>query len=269
MQTITLLIIGGSVFMALRGFSRRESYRAHWGEMLRYSLPLLALTIVKRIQAPIELFVIRQRLPTVDSAGFYFATVFGMIPAMFTGAITPYLIPLMSDRFERGESTRSLLTQTLAFNLFVGGTFTILASLFMPLIFQIPGPWTKYAAYAGFVWQVSLIHVLKSSTAIFNSHEHACRRFYYMWYFVPIMLLEAGVLYILPAWSIMQPYFPEEIWLWINQYSEPSLQRFVGIMIAAHGLCFVGSLAQLSFRKHSLRGCKRNVMVDLKKERLL
>lgn len=248
--TITAVV----VFSAMRRLPPRQSYRAHWGEMLRYSLPLLAMTFAVRIQAPVELFVIRHRLPTVDSAGFYFATLFGVIPTFFTNVLMPYLQPLVSERFERGESTHKLFVQPMVFNLIIGIGFACFAAIAMPYIFKIPGPWYEYGDYSRFVWQVSLIQTLKTSFAIFKTHEHACRRFRYMFYVVPIYLLESAVLYGLPAWSLARPYVPESLWLWVNQFATPDLQRFVAIMIAAHLLCFLGTIFHISMREFK---CKK------------
>jgi hypothetical protein len=229
------------VFLALRGMGRRASYRPHWREMLAFSLPLVALTVAARIQGPIEAFVIRHRLPVADSAGYYYAVMIGAIPGYFTAAMMPYFWPLISDRFERGESTRRLLLQSMLFNLALGALFVALFALTMPWFFTLPGPWRPYAPYAGFVWQAALIGTLKSAQGVYTAHEMACRRFTYMWHLVPLMLLESAVLYLLPAWSLARPWLPLSLWQWVAARAQPSLQLFVGIILTANA-AFTGAM---------------------------
>ncbi len=246
------LITAVSVSMALRGMHRRASYRGHLREMCAYTLPLVALGFAMRIQGPIEAVVIRQRLPGLDSAGYYFAVTFGSIPSYITGAMAPFLWSVVSDRFERGESTRNLLVQSQLFNLVMGGGLTVLFALVMPWAFTLPGPWQAYAAYAGFVWQVSLMRTLRTALDYFTAHENACRRFGYMWYVTPMVLLEAGLLYVLPAWSVARPYLPVGLWQWVADRTQPSLQFFVSIMILANLAFVTGMVVQLALR-HRLR----------------
>jgi hypothetical protein len=233
-----------AIFLALRGMGRRASYWPHWREMLAYSWPLVAMTFAMRIQGPVEMLVIRQRLPLVDSAGYYYATMFGNIPGFFTAAMTPFLWSLMSDRFERGEETRPLLAQSMLFTLTVGLLCVVSFAAVMPWVFSQPGPWQPYAPYAHFVWQTALIGTLKTVQSVYTAHETACRRFRYMRYLVPLMLLESAVLYVLPAWSLFRDHLPRAFWNWVAAQAPPSLQLFVGIILAANLAFTAGMLLE-------------------------
>ena len=190
-----------SLLGAFRHMGRRTPYlREHGMEMLRYAAPLALFTLVSRIQGPIEPFVVRRWLPD-DSAGYYYAATLGNIPGFFSAAMAPFLWTLVSERYEKGMSTTTLLIQSQAFNLAVGGGLTLLFALLMPVFFRIPGPWHAYAPYAGFVWQVSMVRTLRTSLDYFMAHENACRRFGYLWYVVPAMLAESALLSGLPGWG--------------------------------------------------------------------
>ncbi|HUS98161.1 MAG TPA: hypothetical protein VMX97_15650 [Hyphomicrobiaceae bacterium] len=236
------------VLLNLGKMGRRVSYRPHGREMLLFSLPLVAMAIVGRIQGPVEALVIRHRLPTVDSAGYYYAVMLGAIPGYFTGSMMPFLWPILSDRFERGHSTHGLLMQSMLFNLALGVFFVGLFAAIMPWFFTLPGPWREYGAYAGFVWQAALIGTLKTAQIIYTSHEMACRRFVYMWYLVPLMLLESAILYLLPGWSVVRPYLPAEIWSWVAARYQPSLQGFVTIIMISNAAFTAGMLIEWMMR---------------------
>ena len=243
-QSFGVLFGAGVLYLFLRRAGPRAAYWPHWREMLRFALPLVALTLVGRIQGPIETMVIRHRLPFNDSAGYYYAVMFGNIPGYFTGAMMPFLWPILSDRFERGLKTEGLLMQSMLFNLVLGALFVGLFALVMPWFFTLPGPWKPYSAYAGFVWQAALIGTLKTAQACYTSHEMACRRFTYMWYLVPMLLLESAVLYALPGWAALRLWLPSSLWNWVAARYQPSLQGFVTIMLLANAAFTGGMLVE-------------------------
>jgi hypothetical protein len=119
----------------------------------------------------------------------------------------------------------------------------------MPWVFSLPGPWRPYSAYAGFVWQVGLIRTLRQSLEYFTAYETACRRFRYVAYVAPLMLLEAGLLYGLPAWPLARPYVPEGLWQWVADRAAPSLPFFMGIMVAANAAFVAAMGIHLALRR--------------------
>jgi len=241
------------LYATLHRLGRRISYWPHGREMLRFALPLVALTIVGRIQGPVEAMVIRHRLPTVDSAGYYYAIMLGNIPGYFTGAMMPFLWPILSDRFERGLKTEGLLIQSMLFNLVLGACFIGLFALVMPWFFTLPGPWKPYGAYAGFVWQAALIGTLKTAQIFYTSHEMACRRFTYMRYLIPLILIECAVLYALPGWVALRPWLPATLWNWVAACYQPSLQGFVTIILLANAAFTGGMLVEWAVRSRRFR----------------
>ncbi len=225
-----------ALHLYLRKCGGRESYRADVRDMVAYSLPLLAMTFAARVQGPVESFVIRHRLPEEVSAGYYFSTMFGAIPGYFTGALVAFFWPIVSEKFEKGESTRKVLMQSMLFNLVVGGLALLAIALVVPYVFRLPGPWQGYEEYSRYVWQAGLITLLKSVQAIYMSHESACRRFVYVKYMVPLMLLEAAVLYGLPAWSQAAPYVPRSVWSFVDAHWANTLPVFLRATILFNAL---------------------------------
>ena len=243
------LLMLAVILAALNRMRRRESYAGHLKEMLLYAAPLVVYTFASRIQGPIEPFVVRHWLPKDVSAGYYFAWTLGNIPTYLTLAMAPFLWTLVSERFEKGQSTERLLVHSQMFNLGVGGALTLAFALSMPWFFGLPGPWRQYAPYAGFVWQVSLVRTLRTSLDYFMLYENACRRFGYLWYVVPAMLLESAALYVLPGWPALRGWMPDAAWAWTDARIDVSLQLFMSIMIAAHAVFVGGMFIQLHLRK--------------------
>lgn len=233
----------------LFSLGKRESYIIHWREMLAYSMPLLVLTLAARVQMPVETFVIRHRLPLDVSAGYYYSTMFGSIPGYMTSALLIVLSPILSERFEKGQSTEKLFIQSIAMNLFVGLASLVLVALVVPYVFRLPGPWVGYEEYSKYVWHVGLIAVIKGLQNIFMTHENACRRFRYIWYIVPLYLIEAGVIYSLPAWHAFQPYLPYALWNWINVRWVLSLQSILILIIAFNAIFLIAMTVEWYLRR--------------------
>ena len=252
-----LAIAGGAAWWVLRRAGRCESYREHWGEMLRFALPLALGMAAGKIQFPIESLVVRQRLPEEVSAGFFFVTMFGMIPMYFTGAVTPFLWVLVSDRFERGERTEGLMWQSLAFNFAVGGVVTLLAvaAWLAPrfLGWWENWPWKPFDAYAGYVGMLCLMNVIRGGTAIFTAHETACRRFGFMWYTIPSSLACSALLYVIPGWGFFQPWLPRGFYEWVDARMVVSLDVFLGVMLGSSVAVLLGVAWQLWNRRMSNR----------------
>jgi len=223
----------------------RESYRSHWPEMLRYLLPIAVLTLSSTLQLAAEPWIIRQRLPTVDSAGYYVAAMFGMIPRYLSAAIVPFFFPLVSERFERGESTHRMHTQVLGAVLCVGGVVSLFLFFSAGWLLSLHSAWRPYALHAPFLWKVGAITTLTSFTNCHVLHENACRRFTYLWYYVPIVILEIGSLYGLMGWPVFRPWLPEGVWLFVNGLIVRDLQFIVSFMLGARlltSLCVIVSL---------------------------
>jgi hypothetical protein len=244
-----LALLAAAVVLALRRMSPRVSYRPHLREMRDYALPLVALLVAGSIQGPVESFVIRHRLSPQDSAGYYFVFLFGNLPTMVGASLLPFLWPLVSDRFERGETTRSLLRQSVGVNLAAGTLLTVLMAAALPFLFRLPGPWRPYAAYTPYVWAIGLLTTLRSSLGLFAAHEKACRRFVFMRYVIPLALAESALLYLLPAWEAARPWVTPSLWAAVARFARPSLRLFIGIMLATSCLQMLGAAIEMSCRR--------------------
>ncbi len=239
----------------LRKCGGRASYRADIRDMAVYSLPLVAMTFAARVQGPVETFVIRHRLPEEVSAGYYFATMFGAVPGYATSALVTFFWPIVSEKFERGESTRKVLMQSMLFTFAVGGLALVAVALAVPHVFRLPGPWRDYGGYSRYVWQAGLISLLKSVQGLYMAHESACRRFAFVRYMVPLMLLEAAVLYGLPAWDAAVPYLPTGLWNFIGSHWANTLPVFLRTIIFFNAIFTLAILADwhLAYRRESAK----------------
>jgi O-antigen/teichoic acid export membrane protein len=179
-------------------FSRKIAsmpYLHHWREILQYTLPVAVLITAGRVQSAAEFFVIRHRLPDVESAAYYFITRFAEIPISLWAAISVVFFPLISERHETGAKVASLFRQAMLFVLLGGGLVALALHLAAPFLFSLMPMWVQYTPYASLMGVASMTCVIRAAFACFVSYEMACRRFRFVLYTSMLYLLEAIILY--------------------------------------------------------------------------
>ncbi len=233
---------------ALSGAVRRESYRAHLKEMCLYTLPVAILMTVGSVSTTIQFFVIRQRLPDVESAAFYFGSRFAEIPNMLWSAVAIAFFPVVSEAFEKGKNTSRILAQSLAFTVLGGGVVATVLGVGIEWLFGIVAKWRDYQPYAYLVIWMSMTNVFRVAFACFSTHEMACRRFGFITYAVPLTLLESLVLISLTGYGFFTPYLPSSWIDWMASLRAARLEFIVGVMFVIAVIQFLAVLAHFGTR---------------------
>lgn len=211
----------------------RVSYREHWPMLKRYAFMILAATVATNLQNTVEPWVIRQRLSLDASAGYYITALFGNIPRFVAPAMLPFMFTLVSERFERGESTRLMHRQSLGFVLLVGLFSGAVVFFLGERILLMRETWSLYVSYAPFMFPLSLIATVDVLLGVHITHENACSRFRYLRYYVPVVMGGAALLYSLMGWGFFKPYLPASIWLAVDGFVVRDLTFIVGFMVAS------------------------------------
>lgn len=230
------------------GRVRRESYSGHLREMCLYTAPVAAMMVVSTLSSTVQVFVIRQRLPDVESAAFYFTSRFAELPNMLWSAAAVAYFPLVSESFEKGHSTSRILAQTLAVTVAGGGAVAAALGVGIGWLFGAVEPWRAYQPYAYLVVWMAMSNVFRVAFACFSTHEMACRRFGFLWYSVPLALLEAGLLVALTGYGYFTPYLPEAAITWMASLRAARLEFITALLLVTSGLQFLGLLIQATRR---------------------
>jgi O-antigen/teichoic acid export membrane protein len=193
---------GFSIICALAGLRdilgrkvKSVPYWAHVREIAGYTLPVVVLVVAGRIQSAAEFFVIRHRLPDVESAAYYFITRFAEIPTYLWSSISLVLLPLVSERYETGREDGRMLRQTMAVLLVGGFACAFVLHVSAPFLLRwIPaGP--AYQPFASLMGVAAVTSVLRAASGCLVTYELACRRFRCVLFFSAMGVLEAVVLY--------------------------------------------------------------------------
>ena len=229
-----LLFMGAySLHLLLGPQVARLSYRAQWGEMLAFSVPVMITTMVLVLAATVEPFVIRHRLPEIESAAYYVVTRFSEFCGFAGGVIGVFFFPLVSERFERGESTTRLLWHANVVNVLFGGLMVVFLIVCGGWILGLRPQWAVYQGFAGQMWRLGLIQVMNGPIAVYLTHEIACRRFGFAWFCTAVRLLMAILLYGVTGWVFFQPYLPAAWWQAVNDLAPCHLSFVVNLSLFA------------------------------------
>ena len=189
-----LVLLTGGLRRFIRPEVRYEGYRDSMGEMLRYLWPIGIMTVVTAFQLAIEPWLIRQHFSADESAGYYMAAMLGNVPMWVAPAMVPFLFPLVSEQFERGESTRRMHVQSLVVVCAIGFSISLVFLFVGRHILQFRGSWRQFSGYAALVPQLALVATLDVLMRCHMMHESACRRFGFLGYLVPVVVAEVCLL---------------------------------------------------------------------------
>jgi O-antigen/teichoic acid export membrane protein len=231
MELFGLAIGALSIYWLLGPHVTRQSYREHWGEMVAYSTPLVINTALGMLATTVEPFVIRHRLPEIESAAYYVISRFSEICGFVGGTVCMFLFPLVSERFERGQCTRRLLWHANVFNVLIGGLMVGFLVVAGAWVLGLRPQWIAYQGYAEQMWRLGLIQVLNVPIAVFLTHEIACRRFGFLWFSTVERLVVAGLLYGITGWEFFRPYLPSSWWSYVHQVSPCRLGFIVNLSV--------------------------------------
>ncbi|MEI7945478.1 MAG: hypothetical protein WCJ02_02225 [bacterium] len=197
-------------------------YFQDFREIAFYAFPIAILLVAGRIQGAAEFFIIRHRLPDIESAAYYFITRFAEIPNSLWAALSVVFFPMVSAQFERGNQTQTIYHHSIKFILIGGGIMTLCVHFIAPYLFSLTETWRAYLPYTHLMGVATATCVLRAAFACFQSYQMACRKNAFIVYTAMIYCLEAGVLYSISGINFFRGYLPN---VFIDYIQSQNLMR--------------------------------------------
>jgi len=187
-------------------FSRRGrlSYAQEKKSMMRFAIPFGAYTLMINVQAFMEASTVRTVLGEADSAGFFMITMLGSAPMFLLASLTPILLPMLSHRHERKNSSEKTHVLMLIGALGLGLFITALLAIVGPFIFTWKTDWLPFQPYGKYLWILGLIYCITAVDTIHRTNLHAQSRFQYLKYYCPVILIELIALWFFSRQSGLQ-----------------------------------------------------------------
>lgn len=229
---------------------------AYWATdgkaMIRYAIPVAVMLVFGMLVTVTEAFVIRHRLPDIESAAYYMISRFTEIGNYMGSTVILVLFPLVAERHERGETSTRMLYQSLG--LIIGGGVLLTIGFYFlgrPLLSLVPA-WSVYSAFAPQMALLSVIVCLRSASWCYMTHEIACNRFAYVYYCSLLNVMEVIALYSLTGYTFFKPYVPASWITWVAELQPGQLGFILWMFCFFSALGFAGIIAYHKGRKPTI-----------------
>ena len=216
-------------------------------EMLRYTAPVAMNAIVATIFGTWQALLIRQRLPEVESAGFYIISRLAEVATYAGLSLSVVVFPLSAEAREKGESGNLLLGHLLCGTLLPGIALMLFFAFCGRWLLDLVPLWRDYAGYAPLLTVYTLRLSLTATLGAFSTFEFAAGRFSFLWYWIPISVIDTGVLGVLTGYGAFIGILPQSVVDWMASISAARIDFFVWwlsactlvqtVIMACHVLC--------------------------------
>ncbi len=242
---VTLLLLGDGLLRYFRRDTPQESYKELLPDIKRYVVPIGIASLLLTVQLAAGPWFIRKSLSEEISAGYYIAAMFGNIPMWVAPAMLPFLFPLVSERYEKGISTRKMHIQALGIVLLAGLSIALFLFVYGENILALRPNWQKYSTYSPFMWQIALITTLDTFFQCHFTHETACKSFGFLRYYAPLVAVEIILLWVFMGWEHLSGIIPAGLYQSVHNAIPVSLQSVLIIMLAVRVVNFIFLLVSL------------------------
>lgn len=175
----------------------------------------------------VESTVLRQRLPDIDSAGFYMATRFSDIAAFLGSTLAFTMFPFAAEKAARGEDTRPIVVKSILANA------VFCAALALPFCFcgkallSLLPHGDRYAAYWWAIpWLVG-ISFLSSIPGFYTTTEISASRFGFLKWMVPLTVAYPALLLLVTGCGYYSDFVPAPLASFLAAHNIRSLDTML------------------------------------------
>lgn len=198
--------IGASLFCLKKELSQKAE--TYWTRpVLRRFMWLLGAVGIacaaSSVAGFVEQFIIRQRLPDVETAAYYMTARFADISSFVTCTLSVTLFPFTAERAAQGRATKPLVLKAASAAFLLSA---VLAVLFFfagaPILRYLPHG-DLYAPYARAIPCLVIFAFLNAIMTFHVNTEISAGRFAFLKWYIPTHLIYAAALYLVPEGTIL------------------------------------------------------------------
>ncbi|MBP5791252.1 MAG: hypothetical protein J6W80_03220 [Kiritimatiellae bacterium] len=201
-------------------------------DMARYLVPFAAYTVIGTLLGSWQSLLFRQRLPEIESAAYYMITRISEIAAYAGISITFVVFPLAVEAREKGAGEAKLMRNMLLGTFLPGLLVTLALAVFGKWILGAVPLWRDYVPYALLLTVYALRMTIITCVGAFYSYETAGGRFGFLWYWLPLTLIETGTLIALTGYGAFRGILPDAAVDWMASLDAGRLSFFVWWLLA-------------------------------------
>jgi O-antigen/teichoic acid export membrane protein len=221
-------------------------FKADGAAMFRYLVPIAVFSVAGMVVTVVEAFVIRHRLPDVESAAYYMISRFAEIGNYLGNTVICVLFPLVAERHERGKDSSRMLNQSLGVILGGGTLLSLGFYLGGRYLLSAVATWSIYAAFVPQMVLLSVILCFRSAAWCYMTYEMASNRFAYIYYCSGLYLVEVVFLYGVTGYTFFKPYVPGSWMDWVSSLNPGRLNFILQTICVFSVLNVIGIVARRS-----------------------
>ena len=248
-----------------------EPYWNH--DSIRKFSKLLAIFFISGVAGSlctvIESTVLRQRLPDLDSAGYYMATRFSDISSFLYNTLVFTLFPFTAALAAKGKDMRPLILKTgaatIGFSALVAFPFFFFGE---PILSLLPHG-EKYAVYWWAIpWQIG-ISTLGALIGLYVTAEISANRFRFMLWMVPLDIIYPLLLLLVTGHGYFTGTIPASWTVFLTVHNITSLDSMLGWMTAFYTIKTLGCLIAMSSKWKPRQGSGKSTIKNVMRPWLL
>ena len=191
----------------------------------------------------VESTIIRQRLPDLDSAGYYMASRFSEIATYLFAAVNLALFPLAADLAKDHHGRRMLVLKAIVANVAFCALVGVASCAFGRQVLGLLPHGDEYAAYWWAIPWLTAISAVASVQGFYVTAEIASGRFGFMKWFLPIDIAYVALLLFVTGFGYFIDWFPASWAQFFSLHNVRALDTMLWWMTAASvvkcGCCVV------------------------------
>ncbi len=193
----------------------------------------------------VEFTVIRQRLPDLDSAGFYMATRFSDIATFLYGAMIFAIFPYAAELSKNTKEHSRLILKATGINaLFCFATALLFYLCAKPILAVLPHGDLYSAYWWAIPWHIIIIGIL-SIFGFYTTAEIAANRFGFLKWAIPLDLIYPTVLLLVTGHGYFANIIPAAWSKFLSIHNIHSLSTMLWLMTVMVSIKFLACLVAI------------------------
>lgn len=212
-----------------------------------------AIGIVDGFYLLVEATIIRQRLPDLDSAGYYMATRFSEIAGFLSATLAFTIFPFAAEKAANGEDTRPLVIKSLLANACFCLALALPFLFFGETILSLLPNGNLYCAYWWAIpWLIGITYLL-SIVVLYITAEFSVNRFSFLRWYLPLDIVYPLLILIVTGHGYFTGLIPDswsEFLTAHNIYSLRTILLWMTTITAIKSLPCIVAMLRIHGRTH-------------------
>jgi len=223
--------------------------------MLRYLWFCILWVAPTTVVGMIQSMIIRQRLPEVESAAFYMISRFAEL-AMYAGQTLAFVMfPIATEAQSTGKENVKLLYKMSFASVGCGFICAFLLYVFGGFVFNNLPLCQPYRPYVTAMALLATTYTMSQLVGNFSNYEMANNRFRWVWYLVPIAIIQSIILVCFTGYTFFYGILPKTFVDWMGSCHLADLRTMMYYFI-------VLNLIRIVCAAIDLRGTLRHIKLS-------